>query len=76
MNMTAHIVAAAIRYRIPRFSDTDPDFGEVIVSAPQPADHDDIITIASRFSAALAIDGERGFIDNQGQFVSAKESQS
>lgn len=68
------IIAAAVRYQAPKFDPACPDYGPIIISVPRPGRHHNILHPLSQISSAAAIDGEQGFLTDEGQFLNREEA--
>lgn len=67
------IIAAAVRYQVPRLDPLCPEYGPIIFSAPQPARHSDILIPLSQLNSGAALEAEQGFLTNTGLFLSRSE---
>ena len=69
-NCGTKIVSVALLYEPTRVDKDCPEFGPVIISAPAPARHADILNPLSQMHETAALRAEQGFLTDTGQFLS------
>lgn len=70
-----HIVSAAIRYSPPTMPADNPwPHPPLIVSVPAPGRHGTILPTLYQLNTAAALEGEQGFLTDEGQFLDRVEA--
>lgn len=67
------VLSHAVRYQLPSLDPVLASCEPLVISQPSPATHEQIVATLYRMSAGAAVDCERGYVLNDGSFISVTE---